>query len=157
MKVAALAQPVELLDGFDPRTWCEPAPEACRIYLSDRVEIYALVDPEDYAWASAFRWCHTYGSGEMVEIAEGVFAIARPDHIYARRCVGDATLWLHREILTRRDGRPLFPRAVGDHLDGHTLDCRRRNLRWATPSQNARNTRGSKTRARFLEAMGAGR
>lgn len=155
MKAADLALPIEALDPFDPRTWCEPA-GPCYLQLSERTDCYALVDPEDYAWARAFTWCHTYGSGEIVEVAEDVFAIARPDHIYARRCVGGKTLWLHREILTRRDGPPA-PRRVGDHKNGDTLDCRRINLRWATPSQNARNTTGSKTRARFLKAMGAGR
>lgn len=147
--------PVELLDPFDPRTWCEPIEPVCYLHLSDRFDVYALVDPEDYAWAKKHRWCHTYGSGEMVEVAEDVFAIARPDHIYARRCVGGQTLWLHREILTLRDGKPRFARTVGDHKNGLTLDCRRINLRWATPSQNAKNIVGSRTRTRFLRAMGA--
>lgn len=155
MRAADLALPIEALDPFDPRTWCEPAAGPCYIHLSDRFDVYALVDPEDHAWASAHKWCHTYGSGEMVEVAEDVFAIARPDHMYARRCVGGKTLYLHREILTRRQGPPRNPRSVGDHKNGLTLDCRGANLRWATPSQNARNTTGSKTRARFLRAMGA--
>lgn len=149
--------PLELPDPFDPTWWPVEAPiaEACYLHLSDRFDVYAIVDPEDYAWARSFKWCHTYGSGEIAEVAEGVFAIARPDHMYARRCVGGQTIYLHREILTRRDGRPRIKRAVGDHKNGRTLDCRRQNLRWATPSQNARNIAGSKTRARFLKAMGA--
>lgn len=158
MKLAVLAEPIEALDPFDPRGWDEAEPAVCYLHLSDRVDLYAIVDPEDYAWARLHRWCHTYGSGEMVEVAEGVTAIARPDHIYARRCVGGETLYLHREVLIRRDGLPVSRsriRMVGDHLNGLTLDCRRRNLRWATPSQNARNIAGSKTRARFLRAMGA--
>lgn len=155
MKPFSASGLVEALDPFDPRTWCDPAPSPCYLQLSDRVDIYVILDPEDYAWARAYRWCHTYGSGKMISVAEGVSAIARPDHIYARRCVGGQTLWLHREILSLRDGLPRSARAVGDHKNGKTLDCRRVNLRWATPSQNARNITGSRTRARFLRGMGA--
>lgn len=157
MKLAALAEPIEALDFFDPRGWDEPEPGPCYLHLSDRVDIYAIVDPVDYEWARHHRWCHTYGSGQIVEVAEDVFAIERPDHIYARRCIDRQTLWLHREILIRKVGLPRSNhRMIGDHKNGHTLDCRRINLRWATPSQNARNIAGSKTRARFLRAMGAG-
>ncbi|GJE06369.1 hypothetical protein AOPFMNJM_1685 [Methylobacterium jeotgali] len=142
-------------DDFDPTTWPAPAPAACYLHLSDRFDVYALVDPEDHAWASRHRWCHTYGSGSICERFEGVFVIDRPDGMYARRCVGGRTLWLHREILIRKDGPPGRGRWIGDHRNGNTLDCRRRNLRWATPSQNARNVPGSRTRTRFLKMMEA--
>lgn len=149
-------EPTEALDPFDPRGWIETEPAACYLHLSDRFDVYAIVDPEDYAWARQYRWCHTYGSGEMTEVAEGVFAMARPDGMYARRCVGGQTIYLHREILTRWKGLPRSNhRRVGDHKDGKTLNCRRANLRWATPSQNAKNIVGSKARTRFLRAMGA--
>lgn len=145
---------IDFPDDFNPNTW-EPSPEVCYLHLSDRFDVYAILDREDYEWARQYKWCHTYGSGEMVEVAEGVFSIARPDHIYARRCVGDKTLFLHREILTRRDGPSRYKRAIGDHLNGKTLDCRRANLRWATMRMNARNVPGSQIRNRFLKRMGA--
>lgn len=143
-----------MLDGFDPTTWDVSDETPCYIHLSDRFDVYALVDAIDYEWALHFKWCHTYGSGEYVEVAEDVFAIARPDHMYARRCVGGKTLFLHREILNKWKGPPLSHRLIGDHLNGKTLDCRRKNLRWATRRQNSQNTVGSKTRARFLRMMG---
>ena len=144
----------EALDPFDPRGWCAAEPEPYYIQLSDRFDIYAIVDPEDHAWARQHRWYHTYGSGRFVWIG-GVKVIERPDSIYAIRSVGDAKIYLHREILTRWKGSPPSARHVGDHLNGNTLLCRRSNLRWATKSQNARNVVGSRTRARFLQAMGA--
>ncbi|MFY9294480.1 MAG: HNH endonuclease signature motif containing protein [Methylorubrum rhodinum] len=142
---------------FDPRTWALPlADDACAfIQLSDRIDCFCLLDQQDYEWARAHLWCHTYGSGSFDE--NGV--IARPDHIYARRCVGKATLFLHREILLRAEGPPPPGCNIGDHINGDTLDNRRSNLRWASRSQNARNrphtrspcptlTKPSKTRRR---------
>lgn len=122
---------------FDPRTWAAPPPpDACTfLHLSDRVDCYCLLDLQDYEWARAWLWCHTYGSGSFNE--NGV--IARPDHIYARRCVGKKTLFLHREILVRAVGEAPPLHTIGDHINGDTLDNRRCNLRWATRSQNARN------------------
>jgi hypothetical protein len=141
------------VDPFDPNLIA--APQVCFLQLSDRFDVYAMLDPIDYEWARQWKWCHTYGSGSMVEVAEGVFAIERPDHIYARRCVGSTTLFLHREILRRKDGEPRYKRAIGDHINGETLNCRRNNLRWATPRMNARNKAGSRTRARLIRQMGA--
>lgn len=47
--------------------------------------------------------------------------------------------WLHRSVLGL-DAIP--PRvAMGDHINGNTLDCRRANLRVASASQNQHNAR----------------
>ncbi|EIZ87133.1 hypothetical protein WYO_0170 [Methylobacterium sp. GXF4] len=143
--------PKLLADPFDPNTFDpELLDDACFIHLSDRIDCYAIVDRQDYEWARHLKWCHTYGSGKMLPVANGVYAIQNPDHIYARNCAGGETRFLHREILVRWKGYPRRPGMIGDHKNGKTLDCRRKNLRWATKSQNAKNIAGSKIRARYL-------
>lgn len=46
---------------------------------------------------------------------------------------------LYRTVLERTLGRKLRPGCVPDHINGVRLDCRRRNLREATISQNTEN------------------
>jgi hypothetical protein len=38
---------------------------------------------------------------------------------------------------------PTKKHVLVDHRTGHTLNCRRPNLRWATHSMNSRNRNGS--------------
>ena len=90
--------------------------------------LVALIDSEDYDRLSQHNW---YAS----RCATGKF--------YARRNINvgkrdDGTTVrsgskMHREVMYAPPGQPV------DHINGNTLDNRKGNLRFCTPSQNCRN------------------
>lgn len=102
------------------------------IMLSERDDVWCLVDEVDYSWLIQFTW-NVWHSGRTRW------------QLYAKRNVGAArnTVRMHREILKRADPRPDCEVAglVCDHLNGCTLDNRRANLRWATHAENGANRR----------------
>jgi hypothetical protein len=128
-------------DPFDPNNWdaifAQHDAHEYRVYLDDRGDLYAIVDREDYEWAIKHRWC---AKKEL----NGTF--------YARRAVGENangqrlrtfSLYLHIEIHKRtKKRRPTRFHVLVDHRNGRSLDCRRKNLRWVTPSMNQRNRWG---------------
>lgn len=81
----------------------------------------ALVDDED-APLARMKWA------ALKTNTRGLF--------YAVRNLRSGGLYLHRVVLGITD-----PRVRVDHRNGDGLDCRRANLRVATPTQNARNAR----------------
>jgi hypothetical protein len=107
-----------------------------RILLSERENIWTLVDAEDYGWLSAHIWNVSWGS-------------RTPWQKYAKRNVGRdrATLRMHREIMIRSDPRDESFMAAHpvDHGNGQTLDNRRANLGWVSKAANIanRHPRGS--------------
>lgn len=147
--------PVELFDPFDPFNPnlipIEKPDDVCYISLSSRWDLQVMLDRQDYEWAKAISWHHTYGSGGYIEVYPDIMCIARPDHIYANYRSREGCRWLHREICERAYGKPRYRDAITDHKNGNTLDCRRVNLRWASRAMNVRNRPGTKIRARLLK------
>jgi hypothetical protein len=124
----------DLYHPLDPRTLL-PDNHEHRIYADDVENLWVVVDGEDYAYFSRWRWEPCYDK--------------RGKKLYLRRKPGPVSgharrwLWLHVEILRRSRGEPPGPAYhIGDHLDGDTVNCRRANLRWATFSMNRRNRHG---------------
>lgn len=129
-----------MCEFLDPNTIDFTAPER-RIYGDDNAQVYAVVDEEDYWHFTKYKWTTKKSRGGP----EGKF--------YLRRAVGENannirlrtyTLYLHIEIMKRKDlERPCSAHTLVDHRDGKSLNCRRSNLRWATPTMNNRNRFGS--------------
>jgi hypothetical protein len=92
--------------------------------------LHAIVDAADAPHVLQYRW-HLKTQ------------TARPDHIYAQTSVRHpdgrkTSVLLHRWLMEARQGE------VVDHVNGNTLDCRRKNLRLATSRGNSTNVTSSK-------------
>ena len=95
---------------------------------------YAVkVDARDYAWVTQWPWSFMR------------FSWRYGASIYARRCVRrggrNVTLCMHTEILIHRMGLPRPPKHTGEHRDTNSLNNTRRNLAWATRSEQSANQR----------------
>lgn len=122
-----------------------PAEFQPALSLSDRWCLEALISPEDVRWAAQWRWGYKWPAGIKASIGR-VYA-CRQIRISGKK----VTLWLHREVCWRANGKPPSERHMADHWNGDTLDCRRENLRWATASQNAKNRLGQLAREMEME------
>lgn len=100
------------------------------IWLDPAEGLFAIVDVDDYAWAMQWLWLPKPNSR------------GKKFYAYRKQRIGvvSASVWLHKEVLLRADpaGRTRR-RKIGDHKDGESLNCRRRNLHWATILENNRN------------------
>lgn len=133
------------VDHFDPRFFDQHWLGTQTLPLGDGCNApVILLDYEDYQWATRWLWSWTTSK-------QGT---NRRHKVYARRNSGSNRmangyrtpqrwLWLHKEICERAHGPPptLF-HTIADHLNGDTLNCRRVNLRWATPAENRANING---------------
>ena len=85
--------------------------------------LFALVDEEDYEWLSAFNWKVSF----------------KGKSYYAQTYrVG----YLHRLLMKPPNGK------VVDHINGFSLDCRKKNLRICTVSENVQKQKSSLQRRR---------
>ncbi len=112
------------------------------VKIGARGQYEVKVDARDYAWVTRWRWSFKqalwrYGAS-----------------IYARRSVGRVdrrvTLLMHTEILIHRMGLPRPPGHTGEHRNTNTLDNTRRNLAWATRSEQSANQRRRISKAEKL-------
>lgn len=81
---------------------------------------FALVDGKDLARVSNYSWYLWVNP-------------ARPENRYVQAGDGKTTVKLHRVVMKAEKGQKI------DHKNRNTLDCRRRNLRFADSAQNAWN------------------
>lgn len=120
-------------DPFDPNNWTWlNEPYEYRIYLDNRADLYTIVDEVDYWWAIRWCWNAKRDPGGAIYTRR---AVSTYDDNGTR--ISSATLYLHVEILRRSGKRKPTPKHKwGDHKNGDTLNCKRSNLRWVTPSGN---------------------
>lgn len=130
-----------LEDFWDPNTWNVNEHEH-RIYAPDKnshadLERYAIVDAEDYWHFSEYAWC-------IKRCRRGKEYLRRAVAIWENRVkIKTISLYLHVEIMKRVEPPPTIFHTIVDHRDGNTFNCRRKNLRWATPKLNNMNRFGS--------------
>ena len=98
---------------------------------------YAIVDPDDYCWLSAYKW-HVRRCGQQ-------FYAYRTFRTKDRK---KRAVVMHREIMKASDG------VIIDHANRNGLDNRRANLREATPAQNAWNRGKCKKRCKGSKFKG---
>ena len=113
-------------------------PHEFRIYGKDDASIWAVVDEVDYHRLIRWRWN---------------VKLCRSQIPYLRRAVGvnqggvrlkTYSVYLHVDVMQATGiAPPSEHHRIVDHRNGNSLDCRRANLRWATPRMNARNKFGS--------------
>jgi hypothetical protein len=102
-----------------------------RIYLDNSGEVYAVVDEVDYQWALQWKWRFVTDKRGKKKYA---VRMTRQRRIDPKKQIA---VYLHKDILLRSGKKaPTVAHTIGDHGDGDSLNCRRTNLNWATPSQN---------------------
>lgn len=106
------------------------------IYIRRDLSLVTLVSEEDYPFLMQWTW------GLQVD---------NRGKNYVRRYICKSNLYLHRVIMRRVCPAPSEAHRYVDHINGDGLDNRRENLRWATASENAKNTARLKTSAQTVE------
>ena len=96
-----------------------------RIFIRRDLSLWTLVSEEDAQFLAQWTW------GLQVD---------NRGRNYVRRYRGSSNIYLHRVIMRRVCKPPTPAHRYVDHINNDGLDNRRENLRWATASENAKNT-----------------
>lgn len=109
--------------------------DGVRVYLTDDLSVWCIVDPEDAAFVTQWRWQFTWDRHKRKR-----YATRSPG---SRKGEPRRKIYLHKLLLSERwnEPQPTEAHTIGDHGDGDSLNNRRRNLSWATHSMNAKNRR----------------
>lgn len=83
-------------------------------------ERFAIVDPEDYEYLSAFRWT-------LRKSKSGSYAVRKTTH-----CGRRITIFMHREIMGADSAHQVH------HINHNRLDNRKSNLQLVLPRDHAR-------------------
>lgn len=122
-------------DPFDPNFLDFGLDHEHRIYGDDYGHTFARVDADDYQFFSQWRWNVKYDKhGRKIYLCRSSWN--------AEAGSASISLYLHVEIHKRRGIVQPPHHSMVDHENGNTLECRKFNLRWATPSMNRRNING---------------
>jgi hypothetical protein len=108
------------------------------IPTSNMKSVFAVVDMDDYEWASQWKWKAIKSRGHKEK-----WYLYRTTRLPVAQGRRNVKYWLHKEICTRANGLPPTEKhKIADHEDGESLNMRRGNLRWATTSENNKNLYG---------------
>lgn len=115
-----------------------PAPPPWNILtICKNGDWFCFLDNDDREWALQWLWF-------IIPSGYAVRSRQKNDP------PGGKLIYLHREILNRYSPHPHADIMIGDHINGCPLDNRRKNLRWATLSENVKNRHGAEWRQRKL-------
>ncbi len=131
--------PIKIADGvdvFDPNNWIDDPDFVYRLTCGNS-HVEALVDYEDYVYFTKWKWRSKISKGgKKIYVYRSLTAM---ENGYRK----DTSLYLHKAIQERTGiSKPSLEYNIVDHRNGDSLDCRRKNLRWATPSMNRNNING---------------
>jgi len=112
-------------------------PAAVKFVVGKRKRFVVTVSAEDYEFLTRHKWN---------------YKISRGGNVYARRGGGIKkstgelyqTILMHRVVCERAHGPAPSPEHTPDHRNRKTLDNRRKNLVWATKSEQEKNKYRSK-------------
>ena len=135
-------------DFLDPNNWL-PDEHEHRIYATDDLEVYVVVDAVDYPWLVQWKWtihnrAYYERTGQLYLKRTVTEVIAPEGPRYESPLSGklvrnfhriQRTRFLHQEIMERTGiPRPTPKHKEVDHINKKTINCRRYNLQWATRS-----------------------